>query len=74
MSSKQALIQEIDTLPPESIDDVFQFVSFLKYKAQTPSDPDESLNELDNLLNLIRTAADEPMPQIEPIRLREVEA
>ena len=73
MASKQALMQEIDTLPPDSISEVSTFVSFLKFKAKASNNTDARLNEFDNLLNMIHVAADEPMPQIDPIQLREVE-
>ena len=74
MSSKQALIKELDTLPPDFIDDVLQYVSFLKFKFKAPSNSDTRLNDFDILVSLIRTAANEPMPPIEPIHLREVES
>jgi len=74
MSSKQALIKELDTLPPDSIDDVLQYVSFLKFKFKVPSNTDTRLNDFNNLVSLIRAAADEPMPPIKPTRLREVES
>jgi len=69
MSSKQALIKELDTLPPDSINDVLQYVLFLKFK--TTSNTDTRLNDFDSLVTLIRAASEEPMPPVEPIRLRE---
>ena len=74
MQNIHALMQEIDTLPPDSINEVSTFVSFLKYKAKASDNTNACLNDFDNLLNTIHAAADEPMPPIEPIQLREVDA
>ncbi|MCL2078328.1 MAG: DUF2281 domain-containing protein [Oscillospiraceae bacterium] len=38
MPSKQALFNEIETLPKNIIDEVFQYVLFLKQKSATVSD------------------------------------
>lgn len=73
MSSKQALMQEIDALPPDSIDEVSTFVSFLKFRSKTSSSSDVSLNEFDNLIKMIHAATDEPMPPIESIKFRGAE-
>ena len=73
MYSKQTLIQEIDALPPDFIDDVGQYVSFLKFKAKTPNHTDMRLKEFDHLVDLIHAASDEEMPAIEPLRFREAE-
>jgi len=36
MSTKQSLIREIESLPPNVIDEVYQYVSFLKFKTNIP--------------------------------------
>jgi len=46
MSSKQALIQEIDTLPQDSIDEVSTFVSFLKFRTKQVKSKPDTWNEL----------------------------
>ena len=57
MASKQALMQEIDTLPPNDIDEVSTFVSFLKFKkkqSDNTSQVSEKINtwaELDKLVS-----------------------
>jgi len=38
MSSKQALINEINLLSPNVVDEVYRYVSFLKFKAILPDD------------------------------------
>jgi hypothetical protein len=38
MSSKQILIKEIESLPLNVIDEVYQYVSFLKFKTKLPED------------------------------------
>jgi len=70
MASKQALIQEIDMLPPDSIDKVFQFVLLVKHENGTSGDAKARLKEFDALMELILAGEDEPMPPIEPIGSR----
>lgn len=39
MLSKQILINEIESLPPSFIDDVYQYISFLReFKAKKPNE------------------------------------
>jgi hypothetical protein len=38
MSTKQMLINEIEQLPPQSISEVYNFVSFIKLKQMQESD------------------------------------
>lgn len=72
MSRKQMLLQEIETLPVDTIDDVLQFIAYIKFKIKKPSTSDSRLNDFDNLVDMIHSAVDEPMPPIETIRFHEV--
>jgi len=74
MSSKQALMQEIDTLPQNDIEEVSAFISFLKFKSKAQESNDVNLDNYEKLIKMIHSASDEPMPLIEPLRLREVES
>jgi hypothetical protein len=38
MSNKQSLIKEIESLPLSVVDEVYQYVSFLKFKTKLPAD------------------------------------
>ena len=38
MSSKQILIEEIESLPTNVVDEVYQYVTFLKFKAALPEE------------------------------------
>ncbi|MCL2081301.1 MAG: DUF2281 domain-containing protein [Oscillospiraceae bacterium] len=38
MSGKQFLIREIESLPPNIIDEVCRYISFLKFKTALPDD------------------------------------
>jgi len=41
MTNKQMLIKEIETLPPQIVEEVYDFVSFLKIKKSQNSDGGE---------------------------------
>ena len=62
MSSKQALIQEIDTLPQDSIDEVSTFVSFLKFRTRQVNKKTDTWAELDMLVSEL---TDDEKPRFE---------
>jgi hypothetical protein len=43
MSAKQLLIKEIDTLPPQTIEEILNFVTFLKIKKSNKLDTGDIL-------------------------------
>ena len=63
MSGKQILMQEIDSLPPNFIDDVRQYVSFLKFKAKTPGGTRQAQQvlweEVEGLYGIVRSDINE---------------
>ena len=68
MSSKQALIQEIDTLPPNDIDEVSTFVSFLKYKKKQSAGTNKAEQKTDTweeLFKLTSEMTEEEKPRFE---------
>jgi len=50
MPTKQMLIREIETLPPQIIEEVYNFVSFLRAKKTRESDVGDVLTASEDIL------------------------